>query len=445
MRFVAIAIILLSIPMLVSLLRRSPQLRPLALGAVGLLLFLGDTIRVAGMLYGWPLWEGTAKSIDLSPADAFSIALILTRRKLPAPFPFLGVLGVYGATLVLSVAMSSVPIASMFLVARFASIVLLFIALSGEFHHEELRRGLLSGVALGLILQAAFVAYQKGTGAVQATGIMYHQNVLGMMAELGLLLLLSSLLAGDRRKLTIAGVLAALLIIAGGGSRAAMAFSAGGAVTLVLLSLVRGVTPAKLRVLAIGALGLAVALPVGVATLKDRFGDQSVLTQEEQRERFANAARAIASDYPFGIGANNYVSFANVEGYAERAGVAWNRYNRAAPVHNAYLLARAETGWLGELALIAMLLWPTLRGVQLAFRHRRSAVGELVLGSAIAIAVVALHNNFEYQFFSYNVLGLLMVNAATIAAAIRGFAVAGGARRQDRPRPGPAVVTASSG
>lgn len=431
MRFVAIAVILASIPLLISLLRRSPHLRPLALAAVGLLLFLGDTVRVAGMLYGWPNWEGLARGIDLSPADAFSIALILTRRKIPRPYPFLGVLGFYAAMLLISVVLSSVPTASLFLVSRFASVLLLFVALTGEFHHEASRRALLSGVAVGLIVQAAYVAVQKGTGAVQATGLMYHQNVLGMMAELGLFLLLSSLLAGDRRKIVVMGALAGLVIVAGGGSRAAMAFAAGGAVILVLLSLIRGVTPAKLRVLGVGVLGMAIAVPVGVVTLKDRFGERSVLTQEEQRERFKNAARAISADYPFGIGANNYVSFSNTRGYAERAGVAWNRYNRAAPVHNAYLLARAETGWLGEFALILMLAWPAMRGFQLAFRNRRGPAGELALGSALAITAVAIHNNFEFQFFSYNVLGLVMVNLATVAAVLRGSRIT---TKQRQPR-----------
>lgn len=425
MRFVALALLLASIPLLIAMLRQSPRLRPWALAAVGLLLFLGDTVRVTALVYGWPYWAGIAKGIVLSPIDTISIALIVTRRSTPGPTPFWGVFAIYGATVLMSLIVSQNPMATLFYVSRLASVLLLFGALAGEFHRADSRKGLLSGVALGLILQAGMVVYQKGTGAVQATGFMYHQNILGMMAELGLMLLLTALLTGERRKLVIAGVLAAGFIVAGGGSRGAMALAAGGAAVLILLSLIRDVTPAKMKVLGIAMLGLAVATPVAIVTLKDRFGNASILTQEDQRSKFEKAARMIAADHPLGVGANNYVSVANASGYAERAGAAWNFNNRSAPVHNAYLLARSETGWLGELAFILMLVWPAMRGFHFAFANRRGLAGDLALGSAVAISMVVIHNNFEFQVFSSNVLGLLMVHSAVIVGQIRGMKLAG--------------------
>src|SRR5690606_7875244 len=122
-----------------------------------------------------------------------------------------------------------------------------------------------------------------------------------------------------------------------GGSRGAMAIVAIALVVLVLLSLARRFTQQKLKVLGFGILALAVVVPVGLNTLTARFGDTPFTAEEDQRAAFERAARAMAADHPLGVGANLFVSVNNLQGYAERAGVAWNFANRSAPVHNAYL------------------------------------------------------------------------------------------------------------
>jgi hypothetical protein len=60
----------------------------------------------------------------------------------------------------------------------------------------------------------------------------------------------------------------------------------------------------------------------------------------------------MSADHWLGVGANNFVSVNNTGGYAARAGMDWGPATRSKPAHNAYLVARAETGWLGEIALI---------------------------------------------------------------------------------------------
>jgi hypothetical protein len=142
-------------------------------------------------------------------------------------------------------------------------------------------------------------------------------------------------------------------------------------------------------------------------------------TQDDQRPAFERAATAMANDHPLGVGANLYVPVANLKGYADRAGVAWNFANRSAPVHNAYLLSRAETGWAGELALYLLLVVPLLAGLRLAFARRRGIDRELVLGCVVALGVNIVHNNFEFAGLLYNTLMLLAVNIALIAAQIR--------------------------
>lgn len=436
MRYVALVLILISLPVFINLLRQSPHRRAWAFMAIGLMLFFGDTWRIDGSIIAWPLWNGTARGLEFSPIDTLALALILTRRPMSGKLPFWGPICFYGVMLVLSLLPSSVPMATLFSCWQYGRAVLIFAAIGAEVHRPDLRGGLLTGLALGLMLQAGYVAQQKASGVVQATGTMFHQNALGMMTELAVIPLLAALLGGDRRKIVLAGVGAGLLVIAGGGSRGAMGIAGGGAVILLLLSLVRGMTPAKARVAGLAVLASVVAVPVGMWTLRDRFGGGSITVQDDQRPAFERAARAMANDYPIGVGANLYVPTANTQGYADKAGVAWNFANRSAPVHNAYLLARAETGWLGEIGFFLLLAAPLARALRFAFGRRQGMAGEVALGSAVALGVNIVHNNYEFAVFTYNVLALLFVNLGLAAAQLRA------ARLAPRPRRAPAAEDA---
>ena len=435
MHYIAFALVMLSIPIFASLLRQNPHRRDWALTAIGALFFTGGNLRIDATLIGWPMWNGTARGIEISPVDALAVALILTRRKTGAGWPFWTVIAIYGATLALSVIPASTWMATVFSWWQYIRVILVFAAIAGECGRPDLLTGLLRGMSIGLMVEAAYFINQKLHGVVQATGTMFHQNTLGMMTELALLILIAALLAGERSKLVKIGLAAGLIIIAGGGSRGAMGIAGGGIVIYTLLSLLRGVTPVKLKMVGLGILAVAVVVPLGMLTLKERFGSVSITTQETQRAAFERAARAMAADHPLGVGANLYVPTANMGGYAQRAGVAWNFANRSAPVHNAYLLARAETGWAGELAFILLLLVPIAVGLRFAFKDRRSAGGEIALGSAIAVAVNLVHNNYEFTVFNYEVLALLFMAMAMIAAQVRGAAQP--ARR--RPEPPPAA------
>jgi O-antigen ligase len=424
MRFVGIAIVLLSFFVFLGALRSQPRLRPLSLCLLGFFLFFGQEYRSEASIISWPNWAGTAKGILFSPVDTLAAALILTRPKSAFVPPFIIVIGLFGFCLAISVLISTVPLASIFALWQFGRAVLIFVAISGECIKPDLRDQFMKGLALGLIFQAAFVIYQKASGVVQASGTMYHQNTLGAMTALALLPLLAALLAGNRSKLTLGGVLAGLVILAGGGSRGALAIGGVGLLALIVISLIRGVTTTKARVATLAAVALAAAGPFALWTLRDRFGDIALTTMDSQRPAFEKAARAIAADHPFGVGANMYVTVANSQGYAGEAGVAWNRFNRAAPVHNAYLLARSELGWLGELAFIALITVPMLRGLVFAFRQRRGAAGELALGASLALAMNLIHNGYEFVTHTYIVMAILMSNLALIASQITAMRLA---------------------
>jgi hypothetical protein len=218
-----------------------------------------------------------------------------------------------------------------------------------------------------------------------------------------------------------------------------MAMVAAGVAVLIILSLARRYTHHKLKVLGFGTLAMGLVVPLSLGTLQDRFGDTPFTYQEDQRSAFERAARAMANDHPFGVGANLFVSVNNLQGYAAKAGVAWNFATRSAPVHNAYLLARAETGWAGQIAFASLFIIPMIAALRVSFRERRSFAKGVVLGSGIAVAAVSLHNLYEFVSHTYNPQALLILNLAIIAGCIRAERLS---RRARRKAGSPGAITA---
>lgn len=419
MRFVAVGIILASLPVFIACLSRYRNCRDLALGALGVLLFLSGELQVDAAIITWPLWPGTATGLLISPMDTLSLALIFTRARSRSYVPFLFLALIYTLPFLLSVLVSFNPMASAFVSFQALRVIIMFVAVAGEVHRPRALRNLLTGIAIGLLIHSGFVLFDKISGVVQAKGAMIHQNVLGMMVELSVIPLIVALMAGEQRKLIYAGTVAGLFILASGGSRAAMTLTGVGIVLVILLELIRRPTVRKLKLVTLALLMAAVIVPVGLGTLKERFGEAPVtLESDEQRPAFERAAKAMSKDYPLGVGANNYVSIANTRGYSLNAGVDWGGNNLTAPVHNSYLLMRAETGWFGQLVMLLLLTWPIYAGLRLAFSDRGSPSSAMGSAVATAFAITALHNNYEYAWHYEVVQRIFFANLAMLSGCI---------------------------
>lgn len=418
MRIVGLFIIFISIPILVSLIGRDVRRRDMAVLAAGVLMFCTGPLEVAASLIAWPAWQGLSKGIILSLLDSVAIALIATRSKRFNRAPFIPLIALFAFPIVLSVTQAAVKQAALFMVFQVVQMTVLYIALSGELQRLSAIKSLMKGLSLGLMIQAGYVISQKAGGVIQAAGTMPHQNILGIIVELAALPLFAALLEGERSKLVYGGLFSAMIVIAGGGSRGTMLYFAVGAAILLVLSLVRRSTPRKWQILGLSALACAVAVPLAVATLKDRFGDASVTTEETQRAAFERAARAMASDHWLGVGANNFVSANNLGGYAAQSGLDWAPALRSKPAHNAYLVARAETGWAGQVTFLVLLIGLAAAGYRAGFRMRGLAYMGLPIGCAAAITAVALHSNYEYALLTLETQRLLFMNAAVIAGCM---------------------------
>jgi hypothetical protein len=145
----------------------------------------------------------------------------------------------------------------------------------------------------------------------------------------------------------------------------------------------------------------------------------------------------MAADHWLGVGANNFVTVNNTQGYAARAGMDWGKATRSKPAHNAYLVARAETGWAGQLALVALFVGLAVSGYRAGFRMRKLTYMGLPLGCAAAITAVALHSNYEYAFLLGETQRLFFMNAALIAGCLAIMRRADAERRRATVRPAP--------
>ena len=424
-------LLLLSLPLFAMLLQGKERNRLWAFAAIAALPFCSN-LPITGYLYGWFPFYGIVIGFGVALMDILAAALIFSRRKALRKLPFWPIFALYGITLLLSIFSSPRWIATTFVWWQFARMLLLFAAVGGEAYRPEVRQFLIFGWAIGLIYQAANVFIQKLNGVVQASGTFGHQNILGLAIELSILPLIGAYLAGNRSKFIPIGIVSALICVAGSGSRATVGLVGVSIVGLVTISLIRRLTPHKTKAVAFAVVGIAIASPFAIATLNSRFDGASFVTEEEGRLAFEKAAAAMAEDHPIGVGANQSVYVSNQNGYAERAGVSWRFQDRSVPVHNAYLLARAETGWLGQIAFFLMLAVPAFFAFRLAFANRNWPGGELLLGCGMAIVTNMVHNNYEFATHTAPIMSLLFINFGIIAALWR---VEKGRKRKPLRRP----------
>lgn len=420
MRIVGLLLILLSIPVLIAWLRRYPRHRKWAFLGVGVLPFTISALNLDAAFVTWPAWPGYAKGIVVSLLDTLAIAILVTSR---APFrklPFLLIFLAYLFAVALSITVSSLPMSSVFYVFQVGRVLLVFAAVASFAGDPRAIRWLSFGLALGAIFQAIVTLEQRLSGVVQAAGTMGHQNLLGLMLHFVTLPLLALLLAGERNKLIMAGVLAALVAVALGASRGTVGFVAIGVALLFMLSLARRPTTHKWKMVGLAFLALAIVAPIAMTSFQERFTIRPVNEgSDEERLAFERAAKSMWSDHPMGVGANQYVLVANSQGYSARAGVIWNWASRSANVHNMYLLAAAETGWPGFITFIALLLIPTVRGLAFAFRNRRGARGEIVLGASVTFLILGLHGLYEWVFVVYHAQYVFAIALGIVAGSIR--------------------------
>lgn len=422
MRIIGILVVLLSIPILIGWLQHFPRQRKWAYLAVGLLPFVSGALNLDVALINWDGWPGYVRGLVLSLLDTLALAILITSKSPFRKLPLAAIFLFYLFAALLSVAISTLPMSSTFYAFQLLRVFVVFAAVASFAGQPGAVRWLCFGLALGATFQAIAAIDQRFGGTIQASGTMGHQNLLGLMLHFVTLPLLALLLAGERNKLIMLGVFSALVAVALGASRATTAFVAVGIALLFFLSMARQSTPHKWKIFGLAVAALALIVPITISSFQERFAGRSTAEEPyDERAAFERAANMMWSDHPMGVGANQYVVTANVEGYSQRAGVVWNAGSRSTNVHNLYLLTAAEMGWIGLIAVVLLVVGPVVRGVHFAFRHRNEPRGDIVLGASAAIFVVVLHGFVEWVLVTAPAQYVFAISLGIIAGSIRQY------------------------
>ncbi|WP_120716553.1 O-antigen ligase family protein [Tsuneonella amylolytica] len=424
MRFIGLFLLIAMVPVLVWWLKAYPHQRKWAYAAIGALPFVINAVNLDAAFIAWSTWPGYAKGLIFTALDSLALALIITFRGSFRRLPLQITVLFYLIATIVSLAFSGSAMSSAFYVFQVGRLFLVFVAVAAVVAKPHGIRFLCFGLGFGAIFQAVAAVNERFSGALQSSGTMGHQNLLGMMLHFVTLPLLALLLAGEKNKLVPVGLIAALVAVALGASRGAIGFVAMGIGLLFLLSLLRGANAHKRKVVGAAVVGLMIIGPLTYESLTRRLevAPTASASGYDERAAFERAARAMWSDHPMGVGANQYVVTANTQGYSKNAGVAWSWRSRSANVHNVYLLVGAETGYLGLIALIAMFGSAIALGFRYVARHPKDPRGDVVLGFTVAILVMSVHSLYEWIFVTYQAQYMFAIALGVIA----GFA------RQDR-------------
>ncbi|MBC2668131.1 O-antigen ligase family protein [Novosphingobium piscinae] len=420
MRFIAIAAVLLSFPLLMQLLRSDPRWRKWAYFGLGLLPFTVAAWNLDAGLVNWATWAGFAKGYVLTLEDTLALAIIMTHPRPKGAPPLIGWLYLFMVTVSLSIPGATMPMAASFYVFQLARVALVFAAVAKIAGDPKALMWLGLGLASAMTLEAGVCLYQRFHGAFRAAGTMSHPNQLGMMAHFVVLPLLGMILSGYRSKIMMLGIASGLVVIVLGASRATMGFLGTGMVLTMLLSLRRGATPKKMQMVGLAAAALVVATPFLLHSVGQRLAQQLESQSDyDERAAFERAAKMMWAEHPLGVGATNYVLVANTQGYSARAGVVWNSGSRAANVHNTYLLTAAELGWPGIIAYVLMLATSIVAGWRWSFASRRDPRGDITLGCTVALMMMALHSQYEWITVTYEVQYTIAIAMGIISGLTR--------------------------
>lgn len=439
MKWVALLLFVALVPVLISWLRENPQRAPLVWTAMGFLPFVMGPWHLIIAPISWAMWPGYVKGLELSLLDFIALAVFLRYQKVRVPSPMLTVLPIYIFLVLVTIAYSAVPMAAFFYAWQLARVLLIFAAVAKICQDERGAPALIRGMVLGLCFQAGFAIEQKLSGDTQAAGTFGHQNLLGMISHFVVFPALAMLMVDGKQRASLFGIISGATVVIFGASRATLGLAGFGFVTLLLLSIARRPTPRKSMIVGLGMVALAAATPLAFSSLQQRFDLAPISSDYDERAAFERAARMIISDHPMGVGSNQYVVVANTEGYSDRAGVVWNFGSRSANVHNAYLLVWAETGLLGLVAFVLLLLTPIRIAFRTAWQNRKDPRGDLMLGIGVCLVVVVIHCFYEWIFVVYPVQVLFAIDTGIVAGLARKIALEKGlqakSKRQDELQP----------
>ena len=414
LKWIFLAGLLVLTPLLATYLRNHRQYLPKAAFVLALLPFIEMRLNVTASPYSWPMWPGFVKGIDISLTDGLAIAMIYAGSRVASPLRLKLAFGLYIIVFILSTAFAEIYVPSLFYGWQLVRVVLLYYAVArATAADRDVPAYLLTGLIAGLSVQAVVVIQQKLSGLAQAGGWFGHQNLLGMASHFIVYPAFAAFLGGHYVRRTALCLAAAFVVAWAGGSRATIGLMCVGLVLTIVLSCWQRTNTRKIAVAGLALLCIVAAVPVLYGAV-ERRSTEARAASDQEREHMKEAATMVIAEHPLGVGANRFVTVANVGGYYARAGVVWNSFG--APVHNTYYLVTAEMGLLGLGALMGVLIvvfslaWTNLRRAPFGFESEYS------LATVVIVFAVAAHSYFEWITMFWVIQYLFAMNVAIIVA-----------------------------
>ena len=422
MKWAALLFFILVAVGLAHALRTDRRAAPVAAFVLGFLPFVMTPWHLIIAPYAIPAWPGYVKGWEVGLIDAIAMACLVgtprARFRLPFKFAFL----LYIVATVLSVYLAPNPKIALSYTIQLARIFLVFAAVARLSSSPSGLKAILQGLFIGLSFQALMAILARLDGAIQTGGSFGHQNLLGFVSHLVFIPAFGLLLSGLWRRWAIIGLISGAVVIALTVSRATIAFAAMGLIVTFLLSATSRWSARKAGVGLASLALIGLAFPFIHYSFERRFetqGSSGFAAPDEERHAFEVAAKTMIADHPFGVGANHYVVVANTQGYNDRAGVIWATGSRATNVHNSFLLIQAETGYFGLFAVILLLGTAVVSSLVQAFRGRRYAQADVLIGIVGGLSAMILHSFYEWMLVTYQAQYFLAVSLGMAAGTIR--------------------------
>lgn len=424
MKWVALALFIMAAPLLAAWLRTNPPRAHLAWIALSFLPFVIGPWHLSVAPFATPVWSGYVKGWEVSLLDAVAIGILFgTRGRWPQLKFFLPLL-LYFLAALLAVFQARFFNLALSYPIQVARVVLVCLAAARVSTMERGERAILTGLVAGLAVQAVYAIAARAGGALQTGGSLGHQNLLGYVSHMALMPAFAMLLAGKWPKTAVVGVIAGLVIVSLTASRATVVIAGAALVLTLVLSLMVRTTGRKTAVSLLGVLLIGLSAPLAYAALQRRAAVQKMdlLAEDTERLAFERASKAMLAAKPMGVGPNHYVFIANTEGYNERAGVNWSVGNRNANVHNSYLLAAAESGYIGLVSLVVLIGSSIWLALSTAIRYRREPGADVFVGVGAGFVAIAVHGFAEWMFLLYPVQYVFACSLGMVIGARSRFA-----------------------
>jgi O-antigen ligase len=188
---------------------------------------------------------------------------------------------------------------------------------------------------------------------------------------------------------------------------------------------------------------LVAAMPV-LYTAIERRPEKMINESNLERQLMIKAAKMIIADHPLGIGPNRYIVVANTAGYSDRAGMAWNKANRSAPVHNTYYLVTAELGWIGLIGLLAIYGSLLVYGLAAIRSAPPGLHAELLVGVTGTLIVMMAHSYYEWITMYFHIHYLFAICAGLLVGCRQAAVLASKRKAKPAPVARPALATSSA-